>query len=80
MCGCTSTYQLLLDPPAKNANQTFVSCAFLLQAETYRRMKKATKNKWGAHVPATNVFWMQYLVDICMTEVSEAWLLGSRWP
>ncbi|KAL4423699.1 hypothetical protein ABPG75_001000 [Micractinium tetrahymenae] len=39
-----------------------------VQAETYRRMKKATKNRWEAHVPATNVFWMQYLVDICMTE------------
>ena len=30
-----------------------------LQAETYRRMKKATKNRWEAHVPATNVFWLQ---------------------
>lgn len=40
-----------------------------LQAETYRRMKKATKNHWQAHVPATNVYWMLYLVDICMTEV-----------
>ncbi|KAL4446368.1 hypothetical protein ABPG77_003175 [Micractinium sp. CCAP 211/92] len=39
-----------------------------VQAETYRRMKKATKNRWAAHVPATNVFWMQYLVDICLTE------------
>lgn len=41
-----------------------------MQAETYRRMKRATKNRWAAHVPATNVFWMQYLVDICLTEVS----------
>ncbi|PRW60889.1 transducin beta 3 isoform A [Chlorella sorokiniana] len=39
-----------------------------VQAETYRRMKKATRNHWEAHVPATNVFWLQYLVDICMTE------------
>ena len=22
-------------------------------------MKKATKNRWEAHVPATNVFWLQ---------------------
>lgn len=22
-------------------------------------MKKATKNHWEAHVPATNVFWLQ---------------------
>ena len=35
-------------------------------------MKKATKNSWQAHVAATNVFWMQYLVDICMTEASRA--------
>lgn len=36
-------------------------------------MKKATRNRWEAHVPATNVYWMQYLVDICMTEVG--WVL-----
>lgn len=42
------------------------------QAETYRRMKRATKNRWAAHVPATNVFWMQYLVDTCLTEVGWA--------
>ncbi len=42
---------------------------YRLQAETYRRMKKATKNDWQAHVPVTNVYWMQYMVDICMTEV-----------
>ena len=32
-------------------------------------MKKATRNAWEAHVPATNVFWLQYLVDTCMGEV-----------
>lgn len=39
-----------------------------VQAETYRRMKKATRNSWQAHVPATNVYWLQYLVDTCITE------------
>ncbi len=38
------------------------------QAETYRRMKKATKNKWGAFVPATNCLWMHYLADICLCQ------------
>lgn len=30
--------------------------------------EKVAKNKQEAHVPATNVLWMQYLVDICTTE------------
>jgi serine/threonine-protein kinase haspin len=55
-----------------------------VQAETYRRMKKATRNSWQAHVPATNVYWLQYLVDTCITEVgiwavAHACWLGRCW-
>ena len=56
-----------------------------VQAETYRRMKKATRNAWQAHVPATNVYWMQYLVDTCITEVGMGaaplcvWSAGTGW-
>lgn len=49
-----------------------------VQAETYRRMKKATRNRWQAHVPATNVYWMQYLVDTIMTEVGDRG--GGSYP
>ena len=38
------------------------------QAETYRRMKKATRGDWRHHAPATNVLWMHYLADICLTQ------------
>ena len=34
-------------------------------------MKKATRNRWEAHAPVTNVLWMAYLVDICLTEVGD---------
>jgi hypothetical protein len=36
-------------------------------------MKRATRNRWEAHVPATNVFWVQYLVDTCMQEVGSGY-------
>lgn len=29
-------------------------------------MKKATRNKWDQHTPATNCLWMHYLADICL--------------
>ena len=37
-----------------------------VQADTYRRMKKATKNKWQQHCPTTNCLWMHYLADIIL--------------
>eukprot|EP00887_Chlorella_sp_A99_P001644 scaffold8.g1644.t1 len=37
------------------------------QAETYRRMKKATRGDWRRHAPTTNVLWTHYLADICLT-------------
>ncbi|KAK9813057.1 hypothetical protein WJX72_008207 [[Myrmecia] bisecta] len=37
------------------------------QAETYRRMKKATKDHWEAHRPETNTLWMHYLADTMLT-------------
>ena len=33
------------------------------QADTYRRMRKATRGKWAAHAPATNCLWLSYLAD-----------------
>ena len=38
-----------------------------MQAETYRRMKKATKNNWSSFAPCTNSLWVHYLADICLT-------------
>lgn len=39
-------------------------CEFtLLQADTYRRMRKATKGRWEGFHPATNALWMHYLAD-----------------
>lgn len=33
------------------------------QADTYRRMKKATKGEWAGFHPATNCLWVHYLAD-----------------
>ncbi len=33
------------------------------QADTYRRMRKATRGDWAAHAPATNCMWLAYLTD-----------------
>ena len=30
-------------------------------------MKKATRNRWDEHCPATNCLWMHYLADIIVT-------------
>jgi len=35
-----------------------------LQAETYRRMKKATKDHWREYAPVTNALWLHYLGEI----------------
>ena len=32
-------------------------------------MRKATRDKWEAFVPATNCLWMHYLADICLAQV-----------
>ncbi|KAL0051746.1 hypothetical protein WJX82_001400 [Trebouxia sp. C0006] len=37
-----------------------------VQADTYRRMKKATKNRWQGYCPATNCLWMHYLADVIL--------------
>lgn len=39
-----------------------------LQAETYRRMRKAVKKDWKAHAPKTNALWLHYLADIVIAE------------
>jgi len=38
------------------------------QSETYRRMRKALNNQWGASCPQTNAFWLHYLVDTLLTK------------
>ena len=37
------------------------------QADSYRRMKKLTKNDWSAHCPKTNVVWLQYLSEVMLS-------------
>ena len=39
----------------------------LLQADTYRRMRKATKGRWEGFHPATNALWMHYLADTLLS-------------
>ena len=34
-----------------------------MQADTYRRMKRATKGDWAGFHPATNCLWAHYLAD-----------------
>ncbi|KAJ4763088.1 Serine/threonine-protein kinase Haspin [Rhynchospora pubera] len=36
------------------------------QFDTYRAMKKVTKDCWGGSFPKTNVLWLIYLVDILL--------------
>ena len=47
-------------------------CA-ILQADTYRRMRKATKGKWAAFCPATNALWLHYLADILLSCKANGW-------
>ena len=44
-----------------------------MQANTYRRMRKATKGKWTAFCPATNALWLHYLADILLSCKAVAW-------
>ncbi|KAK9822448.1 hypothetical protein WJX81_001130 [Elliptochloris bilobata] len=37
------------------------------QADTYRRMRKATRRDWAAHAPATNCLWLSYLADTMLS-------------
>lgn len=37
-----------------------------MQAETYRRMQKATKNDWQRYTPVTNSLWLRYLSEIIL--------------
>ena len=45
---------------------TLPTMPVMVQADTYRRMKKATKNSWQGHCPATNCLWMHYLTDVIL--------------
>ena len=38
-----------------------------VQAETYRRMQKATKGDWQQYTPTTNTLWLRYLADIILS-------------
>lgn len=39
-----------------------------LQAETYRRMRKAVRRDWRASAPKTNALWLHYLADVVVAE------------
>lgn len=62
------------------------SVGLCLQAETYRRMRKATKGDWQKHTPATNTLWMHYLADLLLSQKQvpqtareKRELRGFRW-
>ena len=38
-----------------------------MQADTYRRMRKAVKRQWATYCPATNALWLHYLADMLLT-------------
>ena len=42
-------------------------CEWCLQADTYRRMRKLTKQRWEAYCPGTNALWLHYLAEILLT-------------
>lgn len=39
-----------------------------MQAETYRRMRKANNGNWHAFLPVTNTLWMHYMSDILLNK------------
>eukprot|EP00854_Cymbomonas_tetramitiformis_P001209 gene1209-1785_t len=40
------------------------------QMETYRRMRKVTKDRWDNFTPKTNVYWLHYLADTLLNKKS----------
>ena len=40
---------------------------WLVQADTYRRMRKAAKGRWEGFHAATNALWMHYLADTLLS-------------
>ncbi len=45
------------------STQHLLMSSMARQADTYRRMRKATRGEWAAHAPATNCLWLSYLAD-----------------
>ena len=39
-----------------------------VQADTYRRMRKATRGDWQEHRPKTNALWVHYMADILLNQ------------
>jgi len=39
-----------------------------IQADTYRRMRKATRGDWQEHRPKTNALWVHYMADILLNQ------------
>ena len=39
-----------------------------VQAETYRRMQRATQDEWHGYAPVTNALWLRYLADIILDQ------------
>ena len=46
------------------------------QFECYRAMRKASKGRWGGHVPKTNLIWIRYLAHKLVTDKAQQ--LGDR--
>ena len=38
------------------------------QFDCYRAMRKASKGRWGEHVPKTNLIWIRYLAHKLVTD------------
>ncbi len=48
------------------------------QADTYRRMRTATKGDWSRCCPKTNALWLHYLADIMLQEKRFAMQAGEQ--
>ena len=48
------------------------------QAETYRRMNKATRGAWASFAPRTNVWWIYYLATMIIDHKIDAFTCTSQ--
>lgn len=50
------------------------------QFDIYRKMRDETAGNWSSHFPRTNIFWLHYLVDKLIHEVTYADTKKQRSP
>ena len=48
-------------------SQTWSHMKAGVQADTYRRMRKAVAGQWERYCPATNALWLHYLTEMLLT-------------